>query len=87
MCTRIGQVVPGLLFKVTDQGWKTLDAKEGAPSAYDRRNVETLTADGQVHSATTYCVVEPRRGNWIAETCNGAGARICRDGPQGIRSS
>ena len=38
-----GHAVAGKLFKVTGDGWGSLDAKEGAPSYYERKQVEVLS--------------------------------------------
>jgi hypothetical protein len=39
---RTGQLVPGVLFEIDDEGWDALDAKEGAPSVYKRFTVQVL---------------------------------------------
>ena len=57
---RPGHVVAGKLFKVTGDGWGSLDAKEGAPSYYLRKQVAVLSENGERHTAITY-VVAPNR--------------------------
>ena len=57
---RPGHVVAGKIFKVTGDGWGSLDAKEGSPSYYQRKQVEVLSENGERHTAITY-VVAPNR--------------------------
>ena len=57
---RPGHVVAGKLFKVTGDGWGSLDAKEGAPSYYQRKQVEVLSENGERRTVITY-VVAPNR--------------------------
>lgn len=51
---RPGKLVPGVVFEVTEDGWKALDAKEGAPCAYRRIETECLTPDGAIHPVAVY---------------------------------
>jgi gamma-glutamylcyclotransferase (GGCT)/AIG2-like uncharacterized protein YtfP len=52
----LGQVVPGVVFKVDDKGWAALDHKEGAPSTYQRVDVTVIDDRGDTMIATTYRV-------------------------------
>ena len=51
-----GHAVAGKLFKVTGDGWASLDRKEGAPSYYRREKVVVLAEDGERRTAITYVV-------------------------------
>ena len=51
---RPGHVVAGKLFKVTGDGWKSLDYKEGSPKYYERKQVEVLSENGEQRTAITY---------------------------------
>ncbi len=53
-----GQVVPGVLFKISKKNWKVLDHKEGAPKRYERKKVTVLTEDGKQIEAVTYSVAK-----------------------------
>ena len=55
-----GHAVAGKLFKVTGDGWKSLDAKEGAPNYYERKQVEVLSENDERRTAITYVVVPDR---------------------------
>ena len=55
-----GHVVAGKLFKVTGDGWKSLDAKEGAPNYYERKQVEVLSENGEQCTAITYVVTQAK---------------------------
>ena len=57
---RPGHVVAGKLFKVTGDGWKSLDAKEGAPNYYERKQVEVLSENGKQRTAITYVVTQAK---------------------------
>ncbi|WP_200153353.1 gamma-glutamylcyclotransferase [Chromatium okenii] len=57
----LGQVTPGMLFRVRSDGWAALDTKEGAPNYYERRDVTVLNAAGEMIPAITYCVVAEKR--------------------------
>ena len=57
---RPGYVVAGKLFKVTGDGWKSLDAKEGAPNYYERKQVEVLSENGEQRTAITYVVTQAK---------------------------
>ena len=52
-----GHAVAGKLFKVSDDGWDSLDAKEGHPTFYERKKVEVLSENGELRTAITYVVV------------------------------
>ncbi len=58
---RIGQMVAGVLFEVTEKGWKALDAKEGHPNSYERFDTVALLTDGEQIPVTTYKVRADRR--------------------------
>ena len=53
---RPGHVVAGKLFKVTGDGWGSLDAKEGAPNYYRQEKVVVLSENGEQRTAVTYVV-------------------------------
>jgi len=55
-----GHAVAGKLFKVTGDGWDSLDAKEGHPTFYERKKVEVLSENGELRTAITYVVVPDR---------------------------
>ena len=57
---RCGHAVAGKLFKVTGDGWKSLDAKEGAPKYYERKQVEVLSENGEQRTAITYLVTQAK---------------------------
>jgi len=56
---RVGSVVRGVLFEVSDAGWEALDHKEGHPTGYRRTPCTLIGPDGEEVSATTYTVREP----------------------------
>lgn len=62
---RRGQVVAGVLFAVTDNGWQALDEKEGVPERYQRLRATALTPDGGEVAVTTYQVREERRTAFV----------------------
>ena len=55
-----GHAVAGKLFKVTGDGWGSLDAKEGSPSSYEQKQVEVLSENGELRTAITYVVASGR---------------------------
>ena len=57
---RPGHAVAGKLFKVTGDGWKSLDVKEGAPNYYERKQVEVLSENGEQRTAITYVVTQSK---------------------------
>lgn len=59
----LGQITPGMLFRVNGAGWAALDAKEGAPNYYERRAVTVLNTAGEMIPAITYCVVAEKCKN------------------------
>ena len=64
----LGQITPGMLFRVRDGGWNALDDKEGAPDYYKQRSVTVLTADGGMIEAMTYCVIPEKQTAFIKPT-------------------
>ncbi|MBF15228.1 MAG: hypothetical protein CMA97_06930 [Euryarchaeota archaeon] len=52
---------PGALFDVDESAWKTLVAKEGAPSYYEEKEVLVIGRDGTLQHATTFVVCEHRK--------------------------
>ena len=56
-----GHVVAGKLFKVTGDGWASLDDKEGAPSSYRQEKVVVLSENGEQRTAITYVVTQDQR--------------------------
>ncbi len=63
---RIGQLVAGVLFKVSADGWAMLDEKEGHPGAYQRFDTVALRPDGTEVRVTTYKVPDERRQGFVA---------------------
>lgn len=63
---REGQATPGGLFEVNEECGSALDAKEGAPSVYQREEVVVLDEDGRAHEAFTYVVSASRRVGFVA---------------------
>ena len=57
---RPGHVVAGKLFKVTGDGWASLDDKEGAPSSYRQEKVVVLSENGEQRTAITYVVTQAK---------------------------
>ena len=55
-----GHVVAGELFKVTGDGWGSLDKKEGVPNYYERKQVEVLSENGEQRTAITYVVTQAK---------------------------
>jgi gamma-glutamylcyclotransferase (GGCT)/AIG2-like uncharacterized protein YtfP len=64
----LGQVTPGVLFRVRGNGWCALDRKEGHPGYYARKKVTILLEDGAWQTAVTYCVVSERRQGFTVPT-------------------
>lgn len=56
-----GHIVHGVLFRVSAQGWKALDTKEGAPHCYERVKRTALRPDGSLVPVITYEVTKARR--------------------------
>jgi gamma-glutamylcyclotransferase (GGCT)/AIG2-like uncharacterized protein YtfP len=52
--TSATEAVWGALFEITERDRSTLDAFEGYPRSYERRDVEVEDRDGNVHRAMTY---------------------------------
>jgi gamma-glutamylcyclotransferase (GGCT)/AIG2-like uncharacterized protein YtfP len=75
----IGHLTPGVLFRVGEDGWSALDAKEGAPAYYDRQLVTVLDEAGGWQNAITYRVVPQRRKAWFVPPTNSCD-RIVRAG-------
>ncbi len=75
---RRGQLVPGVLFEVDEAGWAALDAKEGAPSIYQRVEVEVIDRSGAAIRATTYRVHPDRAEDYVAPAP--AYMQVVRDG-------
>ena len=57
---RPGHAVAGKLFKVTGDGWKSLDYKEGSPKYYERKRVQVLSENGEQRTAITYVVTQAK---------------------------
>ena len=57
---RPGHAVAGKLFKVTGDGWASLDAKEGAPNYYRQEKVVVLSENGEQRTAITYVVTQAK---------------------------
>ena len=63
-----GHIVHGVLFRVSQQGWKTLDQKEGAPYCYHRVERVALRADGSCVSVICYEVTAEMRCDFFPPT-------------------
>lgn len=50
----VGKIVPGALFEVTEEDFRTLDLKEGVPLIYRRVEKRVLLADGREVIARAY---------------------------------
>ena len=62
---RPGHVVAGKLFKVTGDGWKSLNRKEGynpkrTTNSYEPKQVEVLSENGEQRTAITYVVTQAK---------------------------
>ena len=55
-----GHAVAGKLFKVTGDGWTSLDDKEGAPNYYRQEKVVVLSENGEQRTAITYVVTQAK---------------------------
>lgn len=74
---RIGQIVPGVIFEVIDDGWQTLDVKEGVRNgAYERIDTCAIDDRGQEVTVQTYRVANP--GDFVKPSSNYV--EIVRDG-------
>lgn len=62
---RIGQMVAGVRFEVTKEGWKALDAKEGHSKNYERFDTVALLTDGEQIPVTTYRVCADKRRVYV----------------------
>ena len=62
---RTGQLVPGVLFEVDNDGWDAMDKKEGAPRVYERVAVEVLNERGESLEAVTYAVCKSRKEAFV----------------------
>lgn len=60
-----GSAVPGMLYEVTEAGWKALEAKEGASTAYQRVACTALDEHGAEILALTYIVRPERRVDFV----------------------
>jgi len=49
------ETVWGALYDITERDRLTLDAFEGYPRSYERKEVEVRDHDGRIHRAMTYC--------------------------------
>lgn len=56
----IGEVVPGVLFRLEGDAAEAMEKKEGSPNYYCKKNVVVLTADGKQVEAITYVVNEKK---------------------------
>ena len=62
---RPGHAVAGKLFKVTGDGWKSLNRKEGynpkrTTNSYEPKQVEVLSENGEQRTAITYVVTQDK---------------------------
>lgn len=56
-----GHGVPGAIFRVKSMdGWRALDAKEGAPTCYNEVSVTVVLENGEEYEVTTYQVCANR---------------------------
>lgn len=65
-----GQLVHGMLFRVSAQGWAALDRKEGAPHGYRRVRRVALMADGSRVEVLTYEVCDAMRQDFCPPTAD-----------------
>jgi gamma-glutamylcyclotransferase (GGCT)/AIG2-like uncharacterized protein YtfP len=69
LAPRRGQVVQGVLFEVTGEGWEVLDAKEGVASGrYARSARVAIAGGGATVPVVTYEVVRERLERHVAPT-------------------
>jgi gamma-glutamylcyclotransferase (GGCT)/AIG2-like uncharacterized protein YtfP len=75
---RVGQMVEGLLFRVTPEGRQALDRKEGHPNYYERFETVALLPDGSAVPVRTYRARADRAGTFHKPTTEYL--QICRRG-------
>jgi len=57
-----GGIVPGKLFKVTEEGLNALDAKEGVKyGKYEQKTIQVLDEEGKSHTVITYVVTQENK--------------------------
>ena len=76
--SRVGQVVEGMLFRVTEEGWQALDRKEGHPNYYERWDTVALLQDGCEVPVRTYRTAAHRVTSFHRPTAEYL--EICRRG-------
>jgi gamma-glutamylcyclotransferase (GGCT)/AIG2-like uncharacterized protein YtfP len=64
---RAGQIVRGVIFEVSDEAWRALDQKEGAPIVYERVPAIALDESGEEVPVMTYRVA-CRRQRFVQPT-------------------
>jgi len=60
-----GQLVPGALFQIDDEGLEALDSKEGAPDYYERYPVTVVGSHGEHLQVLTYRVVPGQAAPYV----------------------
>lgn len=63
-----GHVVHGVLYRVSSDGWRALNRKEGAPNFYHQITCTALRPDGSSTQVITYQVTEAMRQDFCAPT-------------------
>ncbi|MEY4565534.1 MAG: hypothetical protein RLY14_504 [Planctomycetota bacterium] len=62
---RLGQCVPGVIFQVNEEAIAALDAKEGAPTWYERKYVKVINGIGDFVPVLTYVVSDSKRQKYV----------------------
>ena len=60
---KLGHAVAGKLFEVRD--WNLLDAKEGAPSVYEKIEITVINENGKTFDAFTYVVTSKNKVEYV----------------------
>ena len=60
---KLGHAVAGKLFEVKD--WNLLDAKEGAPSVYEKIEITVIDENGKTFDAFTYVVTSKNKVEYV----------------------
>ena len=60
---KLGHAVAGKLFEVND--WNLLDAKEGAPSVYEKIEITVIDENGKTFDAFTYVVTSKNKVEYV----------------------
>ena len=63
---RVGQLAPGVAFRIHGSGWEALDSKEGASGFYHQIETTCLNFNGEAFAVTTYEVNPEKREDFAA---------------------